>query len=304
MGTPEFAVASLDALVSGGHPPVAVVTTPDRKSGRGQTLRPSAVKEAASGYGIPILQPESLKDPNFAADLAELRPDVMVVVAFRILPEAVYSIAKKGAFNLHGSLLPAFRGAAPINRAIMEGALETGVTTFFLKPKVDTGDMILQRSIPIGPNETAGDVHDRLAALGADVVLETVKQIDDGTVVSIPQDDSLASPAPKLFKPDMQIDWTKSASEVHNHIRSLSPYPAAWTTLGGETIKVQRSLVVDGAFSDVAPGIVLQTQDRVVVACGGGAIELLELQRQGKRKMSASDFLNGYVLSIGDRFGA
>lgn len=302
MGTPAFAVESLKALIESGYPPIAVVTIPDKKKGRGQSLTPSAVKVVAEEYEIPVLQPDSLKEPSFAEQLKTVEPDVIVVVAFRILPESVYSIAKKGAFNLHASLLPAFRGAAPINHAVMEGAAETGVTTFFLKPKVDTGDMILQRSIEVGPNETAGRVHDRLACLGAEAVVDTVRLIEEGKVDSMPQDESLASPAPKVFKKDMKVDWTRSAGEVHNHIRGLSPYPTAWTTLAGETIKLYKSRVVDGSFSDARPGTILSAQDRLIVACGIGAVELHELQKQGKKRMTTENFLNGTPLSIGDRF--
>ncbi|MDX1440791.1 MAG: methionyl-tRNA formyltransferase, partial [Rubricoccaceae bacterium] len=226
------------------------------------------------------------------------------VVAFRILPEQVYSLATKGAFNLHGSLLPAFRGAAPINRALMAGVAETGVTTFFLKPRVDTGDMILQRSISVGPDETAGELHDRLAEVGAIAVVETVRRIASGTVESVPQDDSQASPAPKLFKEDMRVDWSRSAQDVHNHIRGLSPYPGAWTTLNNDVLKLYRSSRVDGAFSDVSAGTVLQADDQIIVACGTGAVELLELQREGKRRMSASDFLHGYQLKVGTALGS
>ena len=230
MGTAGFAVPSLEQLVDNEYHPIAVVTAPDRRKGRGQKVSFTPVKDAALGMGIEhILQPEDVKSEEFAREIALLKPDLIVVVAFRILPPAVYTQAKLGAFNLHGSLLPSFRGAAPINRAIMAGATETGVTTFFLEQKVDTGNVILKRSMPIGENESAGEVHDRMMLLGADVVVETVNMIVEGRVETYSQDDTLATSAPKIFKEDCEIDWGQPANVVHNHIRGSSPYPGAWT---------------------------------------------------------------------------
>jgi methionyl-tRNA formyltransferase len=229
----------------------------------------------------------------------------MAVVAFRILPPEVYTLAKRGAFNLHASLLPAFRGAAPIQRALMAGAAETGVTTFFLKPAVDTGDVILQRRIAVGPDETGGELHDRLAAIGAEAVVETVEKIAAGDVAPTPQDDALASPAPKLFREDGRVDWSKGARQVHDHVRALAPYPAAWTTLpGGDTLKLFRTRVAGIAGGGGAPGEVREAGERLVVACGAGAVEVLELQREGKRRVAAADFLRGAGLAPGDRLGA
>lgn len=299
MGTPDFAVPSLDILADNGYTPIAVVTGPDRPRGRGQKLTPTPVKEAAERLGIdPILQPESVKDPAFAEAVAALEPDVMVVVAFKILPPAVYTQARLGAFNLHGSLLPRYRGAAPINRAVMQGDTETGVTTFFLKEQVDTGAMILQRRMSIGPNETAGEVHDRMMHLGAEAVLETVRRIDAGTATPQPQDDSLATPAPKIFPDDCRIPWARSAAEVHNHVRGLSPYPGAWTMHGETLLKIYRTRIVAGTG---APGMVLTADGRLVVACGEGAVEMLEVQQQGRRRMGSADFLNGYALEPGEQ---
>ena len=299
MGTPAFAVPSLERLVEHGYTPVAVVTGPDRARGRGRSVTPTAVKEAALRLGITtILQPESVKDPAFAEEVATLEPDVIVVVAFKILPPDVYTQARQGAFNLHGSLLPRYRGAAPINRAVMAGDTETGVTTFFLKKKVDTGAMILQRSMAIGPDETAGEVHDRMMVLGADAVLETVRRIDAGTVETQAQDDSLATPAPKIFPEDGEIPWEDAAARVHNHIRGLSPYPGAWTHHGETKLKIYRSQRAEGVG---APGEVLEAGPRLVVACGEGAIEVLTVQQQGRRRLGAGAFLNGYALSEGDR---
>ena len=299
MGTPEFAVPSLERLVDNGYAPVAVATGPDRRRGRGRKLSPTPVKEAALRLGIgQILQPESVKDPAFAEAIVALEPDVIVVVAFKILPEAVYTPARKGAFNLHGSLLPRYRGAAPIQRAVMAGETETGVTTFFLKKKVDTGDMILQWPMSIGPDETAGEVHDRMMDLGAEAVLETVRRIDAGTVETQPQNDSVASPAPKIFPEDGRIDWEQPAEAVHNHIRGLSPYPGAWTHHGETLLKIYRTRRAAGSGT---PGTVMEAGPRLVVACSEGAVDVLELQLQGRRRLEAAAFLNGYNLGVGER---
>ena len=305
MGTPEFAVPSLEILAAHGYTPIAAVTGPDKPRGRGQQVSFTPVKEAALRLGIEtILQPESVKDPAFAEAVAALRPDVLVVVAFRILPPGVYTTASRGAFNLHGSLLPKYRGAAPINRAVMAGETETGVTTFFLQERVDTGNVILTRRMPIGPDETAGEVHDRMMHLGAEAVLETVRRIERGEVRTTPQDDARASPAPKLFKEDAEIDWSRPAKEVHDHVRGLSPYPGAWTlhrSTDGETLlKLYRTRLAGG---DGPPGTVLDAAGRLVVACGTGAVEILDLQQQGRRRLSAPDFLNGYTLKPGDQVG-
>ncbi len=299
MGTPEFAVPSLRRLVEHGYTPVAVVTGPDKPRGRGQKVSPTPVKQAALDLGIEtILQPGSVRDPEFVRAIAELKPDVMVVVAFRILPPEVFTLARKGAFNLHGSLLPKYRGAAPINRAIMEGETETGVTTFFLEQAVDTGNIILQRPMSIGPEETAGDVHDRMMELGADAVLETVRRIEAGDVRPLPQDDALATPAPKIFKEDAHIRWDQPAERVHNQVRGLSPYPGAWTRHGEVLLKVYRTRITSGSGD---PGTVLQADDRLVVASGTGAVELLEVQQEGRRPLPAREFLRGYPLRVGDR---
>jgi methionyl-tRNA formyltransferase len=301
MGTPDFAVPSLDALVAAGLAPVAVVTVPDKPAGRGQKVRTSAVKQAAERHGLPVLQPESLRDPAFHDALAALAPDILAVVAFRILPEPVYRLARLGAFNLHGSLLPAYRGAAPIQRALMDGVAETGVTTFLLRPQVDTGDVILRRRLAVGPDDTAGDVHDRLAEIGADAVVETVQRLAAGTVQTEPQDDRAASPAPKLFRDDARIDWHRPAAAVHNHVRALSPFPGAWTDLGGETLKVLRTRVAPGdappAAASGAPGAVHSADGRLWVACADGAVEVLEVQREGRRRMDAAAFLLGVELA-------
>ncbi len=299
MGTPAFAVPSLERLVEHGYRPVAVVTGPDRPRGRGRKPTPTPVKEAALRLGIDrLLQPESVKDPAFADEIAALAPDVLVVVAFKILPPAVYTQARLGAFNLHGSLLPRYRGAAPIHRAVMAGETETGVTTFFLQQQVDTGAMILQRPMAIGPDETAGEVHDRMMYLGADAVLETVRRIEAGAAVAQPQDDTLATPAPKIFPEDARIPWARPAGAVHNHVRGLSPHPGAWTCHGETLLKVYRTRQAAGAGT---PGTVLEAGPRLLVACGEGAVEVLELQQEGRRRLKAAAFLNGYDLPVGAR---
>ena len=302
MGTPDFAVPSLDALVAADLAPVAVVTTPDRRSGRGRKTSPSPVKEAAERHGIPLLQPPDLKDPAFANDLAALRPDVLAVVAFRILPPAVYETARLAAFNLHGSLLPAYRGAAPIQRALMDGVAETGVTTFVLQKQVDTGNVILRRSLPVGPDDTFGEIHDRLAALGAEAVVETVRRIAAGDLRPEPQDDAQATAAPKIFREDAEIGWDRPAPAVHDHVRALSPVPGAWTEWAaeGETLKVFRTAVASGPSA--APGTVRVEDGRMWVACAEGAVEVLEAQRPGKRRMDTADLLNGADLE-GARLG-
>lgn len=308
MGTPEFAVPSLRLLVEEGYAPVAVVTGPDRERGRGQQMMPTPVKETAQELGVGrILQPESVRNESFAEEVAALEPDVIAVAAFKILPPAVFSQAEKGAFNLHSSLLPKYRGAAPIHRAVMDGVAETGVTTFFLQESVDTGDVILQRTTPVGPNETAGEVHDRLKEIGAEAVVETVQRIEDGTAEAAPQDDAEASAAPKLRAEDGQVPWDAEAQAVHDHIRGLSPWPGAWTRHEGTRLKLYRSRLPEDAAAlpeGNAPGTVLEASGRLVVACGEDAVELVELQRPGKTVLPAEDFLNGYPLEPGDRLGA
>jgi methionyl-tRNA formyltransferase len=307
MGTPEFAVPSLRLLVEEGHAPAAVVTGPDRERGRGQQVTPTPVKEAAQELGVGrILQPESVESDAFAEEVAALEPDMIAVAAFKILPPAVFSQATQGAFNLHSSLLPKYRGAAPIHRAVMDGVAETGVTTFFLQESVDTGNVILKRTTPVGPNETAGEVHDRLKEIGAEAVVETVRRIEDGPVEATPQDDAQATPAPKLDAEEGKVPWEAAAQTVHNHIRGLSPWPGAWTRHEGTRLKCYRSRLPEDAATlpeGNAPGTVLEAADRLVVACGENVVELVELQQPGKTVLPARDFLNGYVLEPGDRLG-
>jgi methionyl-tRNA formyltransferase len=301
MGTPEFAVPSLTQLVEAGYEPIAVATGPDRPRGRGQEVSPTPVKRAAQEAGIDrILQPEDVTDNAFADAVADLNPDVIAVVAYKILPPKVFTAAAEGAFNLHGSLLPKYRGAAPINHAIMNGETTTGVTTFFLEPSVDTGDVILKKELSIGPNETAGEVHDRMKVLGGEAVVETVQQIEAGTVDPQPQDDSEATPAPKIHDEDGEIPWEQPSEDVHNHVRGLSPYPGAWTMHGDTRLKLYRTRRAEG---EGPPGEVLAAGDRLRVACGEGAVDVVRIQRPGGRKLGPKDFLNGYDLLEGERLG-
>ena len=300
MGTAGFAVPSLKQLVEHGFTPIAVVTSPDKPRGRGQKVTYTPVKEAALQLGIShILQPDDVKSSEFADDVGRLNADIIVVVAFKILPPAVYTKATRGAFNLHGSLLPLFRGAAPINRAVMAGAVETGVTTFFLEKKVDTGNIILQRSMDIGENETAGEVHDRMMVLGAEAVVETVQKIVEGTAETRAQDGTLATGAPKIFKEDCKINWALPAQGVHNHIRGLSPYPGAWTHHSDSQVKIFKSTVTTG---NGVPGKIIHIGDTVVVACLEEAIAIHELQLQSRRKMNVADFIRGYKMEEGESF--
>lgn len=300
-GTPEFAIPSLNILIKEGYAIVAVVTAPDKPRGRGQKVSPPPVKEFAIRHGLRILQPENLKDEHFIAQLKDLSPDLMVVVAYRILPPEVYTIPPRGAFNLHASLLPKYRGAAPIHWAIIQGETETGVTTFFLEQKVDTGSVIMQARCPIKENETAGELHDRLADIGAEVVLYTVRLIEQGKADPQPQDESLASRAPKLTKEMCRINWTLSARQIHNHVRGLSPSPAAYTYLDDRMIKIIRTEIVD-AMTVLEPGTVQRADEELHVATGNGVLRIIELQREGKKPLDAAAFLRGTRIQIGDKF--
>ena len=303
MGTPEFAVPSLERLAQSAYQAIAVATGPDRPRGRGQEVTPTPVKIAAQRLGIEtILQPESVKDPRFAEQIRALDPDLIVVVAFRILPPEVFNAARLGTFNLHGSLLPKYRGAAPINHAIMEGEAETGVTTFFLKEQVDTGNVILQKRMSIGPDETAGEVHDRMMEIGADAVVETVRLIEAGTAVPRPQDDSLATPAPKIHREDCRIRWDRRAERVHNQIRGLSPHPGAWTMHGDTLLKIYRTRVAETPTA-AQPGTVIEAADRLLIACEKDAVEVVEVQQQGRKTLGAAEFVRGYSLRMGDVLG-
>lgn len=301
MGTPEFAIPSLKIIFDNQYEIVSVVTTPDKPQGRGQKEAYSPVKDFALQKNIPVLQPESLKDEKFIQQLKNLNPDLIVVVAFRILPREVFSIPTLGSFNLHASLLPKYRGAAPINWAIIKGEKETGVTTFFLQEKVDTGNIILQARLPIKEDETAGELHERLAEIGAEIVLHTVRLIEVGKAIPKPQQNGLATPAPKIFKDDCKIDWTQNASQVHNFVLGLSPSPCAHTHHNGKLIRIFKTKIIADYAKDQS-GKIIDASKRLLVATGEGAIEILELQQEGKRRLKTDEFLRGYHLTNNDKF--
>ena len=303
MGTPEFAVPSLEILVRNGHQIAAVVTAPDKPRGRGQHVSWTPVKEAALRLSLPVLQPESLSEPSFVSSIASYRPDIIVVVAFRILPREVFSIPQQGTFNLHASLLPRYRGAAPINWAIINGEKESGVTTFFLEEKVDTGDIILQARVAITETMTAGDLHDTLSEVGAEIVLQTVRLIETRKVQRRSQDNHLSSPAPKIFRNDCEITWDSPSLRVHNFIRGLSPVPTAWTTHNGTILKVYRSEISGTGKGGRRPGSVSVAGGMLSVATQDGSVSILELQQEGKRRMEAAEFLRGYTLTDGEVLG-
>lgn len=301
MGTPDFAVESLRRLVEKGYDVVAVVTMPDKPVGRHQdVLSQSPVKKYAMEKGIPVLQPEKLKDPAFLEELASYKADLQVVVAFRMLPESVWSMPPKGTFNLHAALLPQYRGAAPINWAIINGDKETGVTTFFLDHDIDTGVVIHREAVPIHETDNAEDIHDRLMYLGAELVLRTVDDIEAGNVIPIPQSaltvEGALRPAPKIFKETCEIHWKQHTVEsAYNFVRGLSPYPAAWTTLDGKQLKLfQAEKHPETSFSE-APGTV-DTDGKTFLrfACTDGWLSVLQLQLAGKKRMPVGDFLKGY----------
>jgi methionyl-tRNA formyltransferase len=299
MGTADFAVPSLNILLEHKFDVVGIVTVPDKPAGRGLQVSRSPIKEYAIEHRLPIFQPEKLRQSEFIEQMSALHPDLFVVVAFRILPPEIFQIPTHGAFNLHASLLPRYRGAAPIQWAIISGEKETGVTTFFLDEQVDTGKIILQARLPIGPDETAGELHDRLAAVGAEIVLHTVRLIEKGTLQPKIQENTSASAAPKIFKHHCKIDWNKSAMEVHNLIRGMSPRPGASTSHGDKILKIYRSRLVPEPLRQL-PGTVVRADTCLVIATGEGAIELVELQQEGKKKLPISEFLRGYRLSSGD----
>ncbi|NUO00092.1 MAG: methionyl-tRNA formyltransferase [Saprospiraceae bacterium] len=294
MGTPEFAVPSLDILVQNGYDIAAVLTAPDKPGGRGKQLMQSAVKQYALAKNLPVLQPVNLKSPDFLSELKSLDADLQVVVAFRMLPEAVWAMPPKGTFNLHGSLLPQYRGAAPINWAVINGEQETGLTTFFLTREIDTGDVLFQEKIDIGENETAGELHDRMMTAGAQLVLKSVRAIESGAFKLAVQDDRFASHAPKIFHETCEINFNQSPAAVHNFVRGLSPYPAAWTSLQGKNIKVLRTLKGAGE-TRLPPGtFYAEGKKNLRIAVAGGFVEVLEIQPEGGKRMDAASFLNGY----------
>jgi len=304
MGTPEFAVESLDILVKNNYNIVGVITVPDKPAGRGQQLQQSAVKKYAIEKGLTILQPEKLKAEDFLTELKALNADLQIVVAFRMLPEIVWSMPRLGTFNLHGSLLPRYRGAAPINWAVINGDKETGVSTFFLQHQIDTGKIIYREKLAIGENDSAGEVHDQLMHIGAQLVLKTVQSIEKGAYPQTDQSEYIANGevemhAPKIFKEDCKIDWTKSVTEIHNLIRGLSPYPAAFTefvspdnkSYSVKIFKTEKEVV---AHNEPLCSIITDEKSYLKVAVKDGFINVTDLQLAGKKRMSVPEFLRGF----------
>ncbi len=294
MGTPEFAVPSLDILVQNGYEIAAVVTAPDSMGGRGgKQLIESAVKKYAVEKQIPVLQPEKLKSPAFIDTLKNIKADIQIVVAFRMLPEMVWNMPPLGTFNLHGSLLPKYRGAAPINHAIINGEKETGVTSFKLKHEIDTGDILMQKTIPISDDENAGSLHDKMKMIGAEVVLETVKMIENGDYTFIRQKDELASHAPKIFHETCRIDFNNPIQKIHNFIRGLSPYPGAWIQIDDKEMKILSA--TKEKITDILEigTIITDYKKKMKIKCADGYINIQQLKPEGKKLMSVSEFLNG-----------
>ncbi len=304
MGTPEFAVASLRALVDEGYKIVGVITAPDKPAGRGKKLSQSAVKIYSLENNLKILQPEKLKNPEFLAELKELKVELQVVVAFRMLPEVVWNMPRLGTFNLHASLLPQYRGAAPLNWAIINGETKTGVTTFLLDQQIDTGKILFQREIDIAENDTVGDIHDRLMEIGADLVVKTADTLAAGEVQPLPQlelaTENEIKHAPKIFKEDCRIDWSKDMETIRNLVRGLSPFPAAWTNLvhhaSGQQIQCKiffvQKLIVEASAE---PGTIESDDEKHLnVACGNGWLSITDLQLSGKKRMKVTDFLRGF----------
>lgn len=304
MGTPGFAVASLDMLVENGYNVVAVITAPDKPAGRGKKITESAVKEYALQKGLKVLQPVKLKDAAFIEELKSLEADLQVVVAFRILPEIVWNMPRLGTFNLHASLLPQYRGAAPLNWVIINGETKSGVTTFLLDHEIDTGRILFQRETEISDNDTVGDLHDRLMNTGAELVLETIDALATSNIEAVPQSELIREkhlkPAPKIFKEDCKIDWTKKINEVRNLIRGLSPHPAAWANLvhneSGRTLPCKIYFAQPVIASGISrPGTIDSDDENYLnVACANGWLEITDLQLSGKKRLKSSEFLRGF----------
>ncbi len=301
MGTPDFALATLEGLLEFGLNVVGVYTQPDRPKGRGKKMAAPPVKELAQQHEIPVFQPQKLRAPEAVAQLRELRPELIVVVAYgQILPQTVLEIPQYGCINVHASLLPKYRGAAPINKAIIDGETETGVTTMLMDIGLDTGDMLVKRSLAIGIDETAGQLHDRLSLLGREALEETLKRLCGGELSAEKQDDSSSNYAPMMKKEDGLIDWQQPATTLHNLVRGLDPWPGAYTHLAGEVLKISATSVAANLSGE--PGTVLQADaDGVRIACGEGALLIRRLQLPGKKRLAAADFLRGRELSSGTR---
>lgn len=298
MGTPAFAVASLKALLQAKMNVVGVVTAPDKPAGRGMHLQQSAVKQFAVEHDLPILQPEKLKSPAFLEALSQWKPDIQVVVAFRMLPEIIWSLPHMGTLNLHGSLLPQYRGAAPINWAIINGENETGVTTFQLQHAIDTGAILLQDRIPIEPNNTAGEIHDTMMEVGAQLLVKTLQGLFNKSIQSVPQEevigDTQLKHAPKIFTKDCEIDWEQKATTIHNLIRGLAPFPGAITKIDGKVVKLFLTNIINTKPKEAPGSFVTDGKTYAKIACKDGYIGLTDIQWEGKKRMPITDFLRGY----------
>jgi len=292
MGSPDFAVPSLEKLHESGHEIATVVSNIDKRRGRGSKKTPTPVKAQALELKLPVIEVDDLDEEWFEKELENLNPDLFVVVAFRILPKHLLDIPKKGSINLHASLLPKYRGAAPIHWAVMNGEEKTGCTIFFLDEAVDTGLIITQKETPIGENETTGDLYERLKRMGADLLVDTVNRIESGNYTTRKQDDAAATPAPKLFTDDCKVDFNRPAQKVHNKIRGLSPFPTAWAELDDLKFNMYRSEI--GPGNELKPGQLKLEEGRLLVGCADGTVVLKEVQIEGKRRMSGKDFMNGY----------
>jgi methionyl-tRNA formyltransferase len=298
MGTPAFAVASLNALLQAKMNVVGVVTAPDKPAGRGMQLQQSAVKQFALAHDLPILQPEKLKSPEFFEALKQWKPDLQVVVAFRMLPEQIWSFPPMGTLNVHGSLLPQYRGAAPINWAIINGEKETGVTTFQLQHAIDTGAILLQDRIPIAPNHTAGEIHDTMMEVGAQLLVKTLHGLFDNSIKAVAQEQVIGNEAlkhaPKIFTKDCEIDWDKSCAAIHNLIRGLAPFPGAITKIDGKIVKLFLTQAIDATPTEAPGSFITDGKTFAKIACKDGYIELADIQWEGKKRMLIIDFLRGY----------
>jgi methionyl-tRNA formyltransferase len=298
MGTPDFALQTLQGLIDAGCKMVGVYTQPDRPKGRGKHLAAPPVKELAQKNDIPVYQPLKLRQTDAVAELEALAPDLIVVVAYgQILPKSVLEIPANGCINVHASLLPKYRGAAPINKAIINGETETGITTMYMDVGLDTGDMLVKKTLSIGPEETAGELHDRLASLGRETMEETLRQLCAGTLKREVQDDEQSTYASMMKKEDGRIDWSRSAQEIHNHVRGLAPWPGAYTTINGKPLKLAET---SQETAEGLPGCVIAAdKNGVCVACGSGSLRIRQLQLSGRKRLPAADFLRGCPLQVG-----
>lgn len=305
MGTPGFAIPGLKAILESKHGLLVVVTQPDRPKGRGKKFTPSPIKQFCVENNLKVLTPENLKSDDFVSKLKDLNPDLLVVVAFRILPEKVFTIPPLGTINLHASLLPRYRGAAPINWAIINNEKKTGMTTFFIKKRVDTGDIILQKEVEIHPEETYGELSQRLSIIGSRLLLETIDLVQKGEVKPLPQNDTEATKAPKITPELCKIDWSKPATEIKNLIRGLSPTPGAYTTYNGKILKLFKAQVVDETPYSEGFGEIISADNEkgIEIKTSKGSIRILELQPQSKRRMKGEEFLRGYRIKVGDKLG-